>query len=166
MLCVRTRLQPKCREPKNLKELLNNRYESTEPEYNSGHGGPSNTDLTPAKPNINTNSGTVTQKPRIGSYELNQICPTLLTQQKALNEAQGRIFNTYQTSYLNDRQNPTLMLTEYTREMSLHTSPASRKPPEAVPNEASQQEESSATTLTSIGAIYRRKSEKIWFGEQ
>ncbi|KZV28514.1 putative LRR receptor-like serine/threonine-protein kinase [Dorcoceras hygrometricum] len=38
MLCVRTRLQPKHREPKNLKELLNNRYESTEQQYNSGHG--------------------------------------------------------------------------------------------------------------------------------
>ncbi|KZV48380.1 hypothetical protein F511_41437 [Dorcoceras hygrometricum] len=30
MLCMRTSLQPRHREPKNLKELLNNRYESTE----------------------------------------------------------------------------------------------------------------------------------------
>ncbi|KZV34366.1 hypothetical protein F511_36136 [Dorcoceras hygrometricum] len=167
MLCMRTRLQPKRWEPKNLKELLNNRYESTEQQYNSGHGMlanrsqqghevyesyplvlnkhpgthrsnttrhkrhgynrvPRNTDLTPAKPNTNTSSGTVTQKPRIGSYELNQICPTLITQQKALNKAQ-----------------------------------ASRKPPEAITNKASQQEESSATTLTSIGDIYHRQSEKI-----
>ncbi|KZV18690.1 formin-like protein 14 [Dorcoceras hygrometricum] len=115
MLCMRTRLQPKHREPKNLKELLNNRYESTEQQWPRGS---SNTDLTPAKTNTNTISGTVTQKPRIESYELNQICPTLLTLQKALNEAQGRIFNTYPTSYLNSRRNPMLMLTDYTREMS------------------------------------------------
>ncbi|KZV30895.1 hypothetical protein F511_33773 [Dorcoceras hygrometricum] len=57
--------------------------------YNYYNGVPSNTDLTPAKPNTNTSSGTVTQKPRIGSYELNQIRPTLRTQQKALNKAQG-----------------------------------------------------------------------------
>ncbi|KZV19951.1 hypothetical protein F511_25309 [Dorcoceras hygrometricum] len=94
---------------------------------------PSNTDLTHAKPNTNTSSGTVTHKPQIGSYKLNQICPTLLTQQKALNKAQGRIFNTYPTSYLNGRRNPTLMLTDYRREMSSHTSPASRKHPKAAP---------------------------------
>ncbi|KZV15657.1 hypothetical protein F511_24363 [Dorcoceras hygrometricum] len=46
--------------------------------YNYYNGVPSNTDLTPAKPKTITNSGTVTQKARIGSYELNQICPTLL----------------------------------------------------------------------------------------
>ncbi|KZV18814.1 hypothetical protein F511_31680 [Dorcoceras hygrometricum] len=102
---------------------------------------PSNTDLKPAKPNTNTSSGTVTQKSRIGSYELNQICPTLLTRQKALNKAQRK-------------------------EMSSHTSPASRKLPKAAPNESSQQEESSAATLTSIGAVYRRQSERIRFGEQ
>ncbi|KZV16359.1 hypothetical protein F511_12249 [Dorcoceras hygrometricum] len=61
-----------------------------------------------------------------GNYKLNQICPTLLTQQKALIKAQ-----------------------------------ASRKLPKVVPNEASQQEESSATTLTSIGAVYRRQSKNI-----
>ncbi|KZV58136.1 protein IQ-DOMAIN 1-like [Dorcoceras hygrometricum] len=118
-------------------------------------------DLTPSKPIINTSLGTVTQKPRIGSYELNQICPTFLTQQKALSKAQGRIFNTYPRSYLNGRRNPTLMLTDYTREMSLHTSPASSKRPKAVSNEASQQEESNTTTLTSIGAFYHRQSKKI-----
>ncbi|KZV48153.1 hypothetical protein F511_23954 [Dorcoceras hygrometricum] len=134
--------------------------------YNYYNRVPSNTDLTPAKPNTNTISGTVTQKPRIGSYKLNQICPTLLTQQKALNKAQGRIFDAYPTSYLNGRRNPTLMLTNYRREMSSHTSPASHKHPKAVPNEASQQEESSATTLTSIEAVYRQQSEKIRFGEQ
>ncbi|KZV55757.1 hypothetical protein F511_21253 [Dorcoceras hygrometricum] len=48
----------------------------------------SNTDPTPAKPNTDTSSRTVAQKLRIGSYELNQVCPTLLTQQKALNKAQ------------------------------------------------------------------------------
>ncbi|KZV30270.1 hypothetical protein F511_39361 [Dorcoceras hygrometricum] len=105
--------------------------------YNYYNRVPSNTDLTPAKPNTDTNSGT------------------------ALNKAQGRIFSTYPTSYLDGERNPTLMLTYYTREMSSHTSPASSKRPKAVPNEASQQEESNATTLTSIGAIYRRQSKKI-----
>ncbi|KZV21622.1 hypothetical protein F511_17647 [Dorcoceras hygrometricum] len=38
MLCVRTRLKPKHREPKNLKELLIDKYGSTEQQYNSGHG--------------------------------------------------------------------------------------------------------------------------------
>ncbi|KZV28269.1 putative leucine-rich repeat receptor-like protein kinase [Dorcoceras hygrometricum] len=33
MLCMRTSLQPKRREPKNLKELLNNIYESTEQQW-------------------------------------------------------------------------------------------------------------------------------------
>ncbi|KZV20854.1 hypothetical protein F511_40202 [Dorcoceras hygrometricum] len=47
------------------------------------------------------------------------------------------------------------------KEMSSHTSPASSKRPKAAPNEACQQKESNATTLTSIGAIYRRQSEKI-----
>ncbi|KZV46236.1 hypothetical protein F511_08679 [Dorcoceras hygrometricum] len=39
--------------------------------YNYYNGIPSNTSLTPSKPNTDTNSGTVTQKPRIGSYKLN-----------------------------------------------------------------------------------------------
>ncbi|KZV23709.1 hypothetical protein F511_07186 [Dorcoceras hygrometricum] len=56
--------------------------------YNYYNKVPKNIDLTPTKPNTNTSSGTVTQKPRIGSYKLNQICPTILTQQKALNKAQ------------------------------------------------------------------------------
>ncbi|KZV26373.1 hypothetical protein F511_37756 [Dorcoceras hygrometricum] len=38
---------------------------------------------------LNTSSMTVAQKLRIGSYELNQNYPTLLTQQKALNKAQA-----------------------------------------------------------------------------
>ncbi|KZV14367.1 hypothetical protein F511_43516 [Dorcoceras hygrometricum] len=59
--------------------------------YNYNNEVPSNTNFTPAKPNIDTSSGTVVQKLRIGSYELNKICPTLLIQQKALNKAQGRI---------------------------------------------------------------------------
>ncbi|KZV40182.1 mediator of RNA polymerase II transcription subunit 16 [Dorcoceras hygrometricum] len=104
---------------------------------------PRNIDLTLAKPNTDTSSGTVAQKLRIGSYELNQICPTLLTRQKALDKAQ-----------------------DYRREMSSQSLKAPRKLQKAVPNEASEQEESNATTLTSIGAAYRRQSEKIWSGEQ
>ncbi|KZV28706.1 Calcineurin-like metallo-phosphoesterase superfamily protein isoform 1 [Dorcoceras hygrometricum] len=138
----------------------------------------------------------------MGATSSTQVCPTLITQQKALNKAQDGIFNTYPTSYLNGRRNPTLMLTDYRREMSSHTSPASRKRntyptsylngrrnptlmltdyrremsshtspasrkrPKEVSNEASQQEESNATTLTSIGGVYRRQSEKIRFDEQ
>ncbi|KZV52098.1 hypothetical protein F511_36422 [Dorcoceras hygrometricum] len=56
--------------------------------YNYHKAVPSNTDLTPAKPNTDTSSGTLAQILWIGSYELNQICPTLVTQQKTLNEAQ------------------------------------------------------------------------------
>ncbi|KZV35303.1 gibberellin 2-beta-dioxygenase 8 [Dorcoceras hygrometricum] len=59
--------------------------------YNYYKAVPSNTDITPSKPNTDTNSGTIAQKLRIGSYKLNQICPTLLTQQKTLSKAQGRI---------------------------------------------------------------------------
>ncbi|KZV18348.1 hypothetical protein F511_10717 [Dorcoceras hygrometricum] len=111
--------------------------------YNYHKTVPSNTDLTPAKPNTDTSSGTVAQKLQIGSYELNQIYPTLLSQQKALSEAQ-----------------------DYRREMSSRTYPAVCKLLQAVPNETSQQEESSTTTLTSIGAAYRWKSNKIRFDEQ
>ncbi|KZV41694.1 hypothetical protein F511_09428 [Dorcoceras hygrometricum] len=56
--------------------------------YNYNNEVPSNIDLTPARPNIDTSSGKLAQKLRIGSYELNQVCPTLLTQQKALSKAQ------------------------------------------------------------------------------
>ncbi|KZV56780.1 hypothetical protein F511_36100 [Dorcoceras hygrometricum] len=90
---------------------------------------PSNTDITPVKPNTDTNSGTVTQKPRIGSYKLN----------------------------------PSLSYPSNTTEGSKQST---SKHPKAAPNEASQQEESNATTLTSIGAVYRRQSKKIRFGEQ
>ncbi|KZV20901.1 hypothetical protein F511_27770 [Dorcoceras hygrometricum] len=94
--------------------------------YNYNKEVPSNTDLTPAEQNTKLTQGPKAQKLRIGSYELYQNCPSLLTQQKAL-KAQ-----------------------DYRREMSSNTSPASRKLPKAVPNEASQQEEYSATTLTSV----------------
>ncbi|KZV50003.1 hypothetical protein F511_21857 [Dorcoceras hygrometricum] len=86
--------------------------------YNYHKTVPSNTDLTPAKPNTDTSSRTVAQKLRIGSYELNQICPTLLTQQKALNKAQDRILTLTQQAYLKGRSKATLMLTDYQREMS------------------------------------------------
>ncbi|KZV52289.1 hypothetical protein F511_37701 [Dorcoceras hygrometricum] len=73
----------------------------------------------------------------------NQICPTLLTQQKALNKhktTEGRCL----------RDPP----------------PSPPKSSKETPNEASKQEDSNATTLNSVGAIYRRQSEKIRFGEQ
>ncbi|KZV49519.1 hypothetical protein F511_12825 [Dorcoceras hygrometricum] len=54
-------------------------------------------------------SGTEAQKTAAGSYELHQRYPTSLTQQKALNK-----------------------LKDYTREMSSHTSPASRKRQKAI----------------------------------
>ncbi|KZV23044.1 hypothetical protein F511_25058 [Dorcoceras hygrometricum] len=95
--------------------------------YNYHKADPSNTDHTSVKTNTDTSSGTVAQKLRIGSYELNQICPTLLEQQKALNK---------------------------------------HKLQQAVPNEASWQEEFSASTLTSTRTFYRRQSEKIRLGEQ
>ncbi|KZV48106.1 hypothetical protein F511_15761 [Dorcoceras hygrometricum] len=99
---------------------------SSLPSNNYNKAVPSNIDLTPAKPNTDSSSRIVAQKLRIGSYNLNQIFPTPLTQQKALSKAQ-----------------------------------ASRKFPKVVSNEASQQEESNATTLTSIGTVYHRHSKKI-----
>ncbi|KZV25355.1 hypothetical protein F511_31895 [Dorcoceras hygrometricum] len=63
-------------------------HTSSIPSNNYNKAVPSNTDLTPAKPNTDTSSWIVAQKLRIGSYKLNQICPTPLTQQKALRKAQ------------------------------------------------------------------------------
>ncbi|KZV49473.1 protein tipD [Dorcoceras hygrometricum] len=134
--------------------------------YNYHKAVPSNIDVTPAKPNTDTNSGTIAQKLRIWSYKLNQICPTLLTQQKALRKSQGRILTlTQQATSMADKIR---RLCKHTREgrclrtpLQLHASLQ-----KAAPNEASQQEESSATTHTSVGAIYRRQSKKIRFGEQ
>ncbi|KZV28346.1 hypothetical protein F511_24520 [Dorcoceras hygrometricum] len=51
---------------------------------------PEQPDLKPAKPNNNANSGTQSSELRTGSYELNQLSPTLLAQQTALNKAQGK----------------------------------------------------------------------------
>ncbi|KZV37022.1 hypothetical protein F511_13753 [Dorcoceras hygrometricum] len=79
-----------------------------------------------------------------------------VTQQRAINNTRQAL-NTYPNKL---GRKPTLMLTDYTREMSSHTSPASSKRPKTI-NEASQQEESNATILTSIGAVYRRLSKKI-----
>ncbi|KZV17410.1 hypothetical protein F511_09082 [Dorcoceras hygrometricum] len=42
----------------------------------------------PAKPNNNANLGTQSSELRTGSYNLDQLCPTLLAQQTALNKAQ------------------------------------------------------------------------------
>ncbi|KZV29022.1 hypothetical protein F511_06423 [Dorcoceras hygrometricum] len=42
---------------------------------------------------------------------------------------------------------------------------ASRKLPKAIPIDASQQEESNATTLTSVGAVYGQQSVKIMLGK-
>ncbi|KZV54091.1 hypothetical protein F511_36523 [Dorcoceras hygrometricum] len=67
-------------------------YTSIIQSYNYNKAVPSNTDLTRAKPNIDTISGTAAQKLRIGSYKLNKICTTLLTQQKALRLEKGDIF--------------------------------------------------------------------------
>ncbi|KZV47740.1 hypothetical protein F511_11943 [Dorcoceras hygrometricum] len=85
--------------------------------------GPSNTDLTPAKPNTkqllkNRN----TEKQQLGSTNSTSAHPTLLTQQKDLtkHKLQANVRNQY-------------------------------------PDKASQQEESNATTLTSIGVVYRRQ---------
>ncbi|KZV23007.1 hypothetical protein F511_33205 [Dorcoceras hygrometricum] len=97
--------------------------------YNYYNGVPSNTDLTPAKPNTDTNSGTVTQKPRIGSYKLN----------------------------------PSLSYPSNTTEGSKQSISFKQACKNSI-KRSSQQEESSATTLTSIEAVYRRQSEKIRHG--
>ncbi|KZV58507.1 TMV resistance protein N-like [Dorcoceras hygrometricum] len=106
-----------------LESLCNNYYKL----------GPSNADLTPAKPITNNYSRIETQESN--SWEL-RTRPTLyypFNSAKSSKQTQGKLQANVRKQY---------------------------------PNEASQLEESNATTLTSIGAIYRRKSEKIMFGEQ
>ncbi|KZV34163.1 hypothetical protein F511_40794 [Dorcoceras hygrometricum] len=95
--------------------------------------GPSNTDLTPAKPITNNYSRTKTQKSN--SWEL-RTRPALYYPSNSTGiskQTQGRLQANVRKQY---------------------------------PNEESQQEESNATTLTSIGAVYHRQSEKIRFSEQ
>ncbi|KZV31231.1 hypothetical protein F511_17105 [Dorcoceras hygrometricum] len=134
--------------------------------YNYHKAVPSNTALTPSKPNTDTSSRTVAQK--LGNWELraqpNLSYPSNTTEGSKQSTRQD--LNTYPTSYLNGRSKDTLMLTHYRMEMSSRTSPASRKLLQAVPNETSQQEESNATTLTSIGAACHRQSEKKSHDEQ
>ncbi|KZV44330.1 Pumilio domain-containing protein [Dorcoceras hygrometricum] len=50
---------------------------------------PEQPDLKPSKSNNNANSGTQSSELRTGSYNLDQLCPTHLSQQTALNKAQG-----------------------------------------------------------------------------
>ncbi|KZV49157.1 hypothetical protein F511_42946 [Dorcoceras hygrometricum] len=105
--------------------------------YNYNNEVLRNTDPKTCYTTMHKISGTVAQNLRIGSYELNQICPTLLTVEGS-------------------KQSTRLHKGDVSQSLQ-----ASRKLPKALLNEASQQEKSSATTLTSIRAVYRRQSEKI-----
>ncbi|KZV57999.1 hypothetical protein F511_44359 [Dorcoceras hygrometricum] len=107
--------------------------------------GPSNTDLTPAKPITNNYSRTETQKSN--SWELRNrpalYYPSNSTESSKQTQGwttEGRCLRTPQQLQANVQK-------QY-------------------PNEASQQEESNATTLTSIGDIYRRQSKKIRINRQ
>ncbi|KZV17652.1 nucleotide-sugar epimerase (ISS) [Dorcoceras hygrometricum] len=94
--------------------------------YNYYKPGPSNEDLSHAKPSQATTQEPKHIKATAGSYELGQRYSTPLSQQRTLNK--HKLQASVQKQY---------------------------------PNETSQQEESNATTLTSIGAVYRRQSKKI-----
>ncbi|KZV44408.1 hypothetical protein F511_19003 [Dorcoceras hygrometricum] len=124
---------------------------------NSRTVGPRNVYPPPAKPTQANNQGQKHRKATAGSYELNQRYPT------SSNSAESSKQHETGSEHL-PQQARTEMLTDYTREMSSHTSPSSSKRPKSISSEASQQEESHATTLTSIGVVYRRQSKKISVG--
>ncbi|KZV44610.1 hypothetical protein F511_41246 [Dorcoceras hygrometricum] len=87
--------------------------------------GPSNTDPPPAKPTQATAQGPKHRKTTAGSYELNQRYPT------PSNSAESSKKHKTGSEHL-PQQVRTVMLTDYTREMSSHTSPASRKLPKSI----------------------------------
>ncbi|KZV17465.1 metal tolerance protein 10-like [Dorcoceras hygrometricum] len=108
---------PRCKTSSHpyLKSLCNN--------YNKK--GPSNTYPPPAKPTQATAQGPKHRKATAGSYELNQRYPT------PYNLAESSKQHKVESEHL-PQQARTVMLTDYTREMSSRTSPASRKRPKAI----------------------------------
>ncbi|KZV34109.1 hypothetical protein F511_43318 [Dorcoceras hygrometricum] len=108
---------PRCKTSSHpyLKSLCNNYYKQ----------GPSNADPQPAKPTQATAQGPKHSKATAGSYELNQRYPT------PSNSAESSKQHKTGSEHL-PQQARTVMLTDYTREMSSRTSPASRKRPKAI----------------------------------
>ncbi|KZV35267.1 protein IQ-DOMAIN 1-like [Dorcoceras hygrometricum] len=98
--------------------LLCNNY------YNQG---PSNADPPPAKPTQATAQGPKNREATAGSYELNQHYPT------PSNSAESSKQHKTGSEHL-PQQARTKMLTDYTRDMSSRTSPASSKRPKAISN--------------------------------
>ncbi|KZV43892.1 hypothetical protein F511_33949 [Dorcoceras hygrometricum] len=82
--------------------------------------GPSNADPPPAKPTQATTQRPKHRKATAGSYELNQRYPT------PSNSAESSKQRKTRSEHL-PKQARSEMLTDYAREMSLHTSPASSK---------------------------------------
>ncbi|KZV19751.1 hypothetical protein F511_34628 [Dorcoceras hygrometricum] len=107
---------PRCKTSSHpyLKSLCNNYYKQ----------GPSNADPQPAKPTQATAQGPKHRKATAGSYELNQRYPT------PSNSAESSKQHETGSEHL-PQQSRTEMLTDYTREMSSHTSPASSKRPKS-----------------------------------
>ncbi|KZV26377.1 hypothetical protein F511_38039 [Dorcoceras hygrometricum] len=87
--------------------------------------GPSNADPPPTKPTQATTQGPKHRKATAGSYELNQHYPT------SSNLAESSKQHERGSEHL-PQQARMEILTDYTREMSSHTSPASRKRPKAI----------------------------------
>ncbi|KZV22413.1 hypothetical protein F511_22818 [Dorcoceras hygrometricum] len=127
VLCMRTRLQPKTgsqRISKNCSTTETNQLD------NSGHGVSTKSQATQIREPAKQLQLGVTTQPAL-SYPSN----TTEGSKRSTRLQKGDVFAIH-----------------------LHLLPSFHK---LVPNEASQQEESSATTLTSVGAVYRRQSEKI-----
>ncbi|KZV55419.1 inactive beta-amylase 9 [Dorcoceras hygrometricum] len=110
---------------------------------NTMQQGPSNADLTPAKPITNNYSRNETQKNN--SWEL-RTRPTLFYPSISTESCEQ-----HKTTQWRCLRTPHQLQANVRKQY---------------PNKASQQEESNATTHTSIGAVYRWKSKKIRFGEQ
>ncbi|KZV46720.1 hypothetical protein F511_13745 [Dorcoceras hygrometricum] len=109
-----------------------------------------------------TTQGPKHRKATAGSYKLNQRYPTpsnsaeSSNQHKTGSEHLPQQARTEPDTYANRLQGKCRRTTHQLQEEV-------RK---QYQNEASQQEESNDTTLTSIGAVYRRQSKKIRFDEQ
>ncbi|KZV49638.1 hypothetical protein F511_08959 [Dorcoceras hygrometricum] len=123
--------------------------------------GPRNGDPPPAKPTQATTQGPKHRKATAGSYELNQRYPT------PSNSAESSKQHKTGSEHLPQQARSEIRRFQTTEGRCLRTPhQLQANVRKVVPNEASQQEESNATTLALVGAIYHRQSKKIGFGEQ
>ncbi|KZV50578.1 hypothetical protein F511_25300 [Dorcoceras hygrometricum] len=141
---------PRCKTSSHpyLKSLCNNYYKQ----------GPSNADPPPAKPTQATAQGPKHRKATVGSYELNQRYPIPSNstesskQHKAGSEHLSQQARTEPDAYANRLHKGRCLRTPHQLQANVR---------KLYPNEASQQEESNDTTLTSIGVVYHWQLKKI-----